>query len=160
MNGTGTRLMKSHHTCHAWQDWEEGDGDTLAPELLGDTQPTPACDVFSLGATLYELATGRGAPLPQKLWCRCVNAWHQIHPLLGPSQMLQRCPAKPRVRVQGWPGRDEPQASLHGAAGRCCCGNYARQNHQTAHHGVQPASCRGGMACCIPARWRCQNAQA
>ena len=40
------------------QDWEEGDGDTLAPELLGDAQPTPACDVFSLGATLYELATG------------------------------------------------------------------------------------------------------
>ncbi len=40
------------------QDWEEGDGDTLAPELLGDAQPTPSCDVFSLGATIYELATG------------------------------------------------------------------------------------------------------
>jgi len=54
------------------QDWEEGDGDTLAPELLGGAEPSPASDVFSLGASLYELATGarpgprlaRPAPLP------------------------------------------------------------------------------------------------
>ncbi len=40
------------------QDWEEGDGDYLAPELLQEANPTPAADIFSLGATLYECATG------------------------------------------------------------------------------------------------------
>ena len=40
------------------QDWEEGDGDYLAPELLSDDEPTPAADMYSLGATIYELATG------------------------------------------------------------------------------------------------------
>jgi serine/threonine protein kinase len=41
-------------------DWEEGDGDYLAPELLGPrAEPSPKADIFSLGATLYECATGR-----------------------------------------------------------------------------------------------------
>lgn len=40
------------------QDWEEGDGDYLAPELLQEAKPTPAADIFSLGATLYECASG------------------------------------------------------------------------------------------------------
>ena len=41
------------------QDWEEGDGKYVAPELLnGRIEPTPAADVYSLGATLYECATG------------------------------------------------------------------------------------------------------
>lgn len=41
-------------------DWEEGDGDYLAPELLGPrAEPSPKADIFSLGATLYESATGR-----------------------------------------------------------------------------------------------------
>ena len=40
-------------------DWEEGDGDYVAPELLkSGCEPTSAADVFSLGATLYECATG------------------------------------------------------------------------------------------------------
>ena len=42
----------------AAQDWEEGDGDYLAPELLHDAKPTPAADIYSLGATLFETATG------------------------------------------------------------------------------------------------------
>ena len=42
------------------QDWEEGDGDYLAPELLQEASPTPAADIYSLGATLYECATGVG----------------------------------------------------------------------------------------------------
>lgn len=41
------------------QDWEEGDGDYLAPELLSDDKPTPAADMYSLGATIYECATGK-----------------------------------------------------------------------------------------------------
>lgn len=45
--------------CILSQDWEEGDGDYLAPELLQESSPTPAADIFSLGATLYECATGR-----------------------------------------------------------------------------------------------------
>ena len=41
------------------QDWEEGDGDYVAPELLrAGGEPSPASDIFSLGATLYECATG------------------------------------------------------------------------------------------------------
>ena len=44
-------------------DWEEGDGDYVAPELLkSGTEPTPAADIFSLGATLYECATGDKLP--------------------------------------------------------------------------------------------------
>lgn len=47
------------------QDWEEGDGKYVAPELLdAGVEPTPAADIYSLGATLYECATG----MPQRLW--------------------------------------------------------------------------------------------
>lgn len=50
-------------------DWEEGDGDYVAPELLraASEQPRPAADIFSLGATLYQCATGRKLP-------RCVGS--------------------------------------------------------------------------------------
>ncbi len=45
------------------KDWDEGDGDYVAPELLKNCeQPTSAADVFSLGATLYECATGEKLP--------------------------------------------------------------------------------------------------
>jgi len=45
------------------KDWEEGDGDYVAPELLrSGGEPSPAADVFSLGATLYECATGKKLP--------------------------------------------------------------------------------------------------
>lgn len=41
-------------------DWQEGDGDYLAPELLGSSaQPTAAADIFSFGCTMYECATGQ-----------------------------------------------------------------------------------------------------
>lgn len=47
--------------------WEEGDGRYVAPELLSgssvsSSRPTPAADVFSLGAALFECATGRPPP--------------------------------------------------------------------------------------------------
>jgi serine/threonine protein kinase len=49
-------------TCygfHAQEWWEEGDGDYVAPELLRSKgAPSPAADIYSLGATLYECATG------------------------------------------------------------------------------------------------------
>ena len=50
-------------------DWEEGDGDYVAPELLraASEQPRPAADIFSLGATLFQCATGRKLP-------RCVGS--------------------------------------------------------------------------------------
>ena len=52
--------------CPLWlwvQDWEEGDGNYVAPELLSDqNELTPAADIYSLGATLYECATGKGFP--------------------------------------------------------------------------------------------------
>ena len=41
------------------QDWQEGDGNYVAPELLAHaTEPTAAADMYSLGATAYECATG------------------------------------------------------------------------------------------------------
>lgn len=44
-------------------DWEEGDGDYVAPELLkSGTEPSPSADIFSLGATLYECLTGEKLP--------------------------------------------------------------------------------------------------
>lgn len=46
-------------------DWEEGDGRYVAPELLrgpGETEPSSAADVYSLGAALYECATGHLLP--------------------------------------------------------------------------------------------------
>lgn len=50
-------------------DWEEGDGDYVAPELLraATEQPYPAADIFSLGATVFQCATGRKLP-------RCVGS--------------------------------------------------------------------------------------
>ena len=45
------------------QEWEEGDGRYLAPELLTDGDPTPAADIFSLGATLFQCITGELLPL-------------------------------------------------------------------------------------------------
>jgi serine/threonine protein kinase len=38
--------------------WEEGDGRYVAPELLRRSVPTPAADVYSLGATIMHSATG------------------------------------------------------------------------------------------------------
>ena len=40
------------------QEWEEGDGEYVAPELLRGCGPSPAADVYSLGATIYECLTG------------------------------------------------------------------------------------------------------
>ncbi|KFM25991.1 putative protein kinase [Auxenochlorella protothecoides] len=36
------------------RDWEEGDGDCVAPELLNGAEPGPPADMFSLGASLYD----------------------------------------------------------------------------------------------------------
>jgi membrane-associated tyrosine/threonine-specific cdc2-inhibitory kinase len=46
-------------------DWEEGDGGYVAPELLNlfpGEKPTASADVFSLGVTLYETASGKKFP--------------------------------------------------------------------------------------------------
>lgn len=49
------------------KDWEEGDGDYVAPELLkSGCEPSPAADVFSLGAALYECATGHKLPRKER----------------------------------------------------------------------------------------------
>ena len=46
---------------HLWRV-EDGDGEYVAPELLNlnaDEKPQPSCDIFSFGAMLYEVASGR-----------------------------------------------------------------------------------------------------
>ena len=44
-------------------DWQEGDGQYVAPELLSlSTDPTPAADIFSLGVMLYEVSAGKHLP--------------------------------------------------------------------------------------------------
>ncbi len=41
------------------QDWEEGDGDFVAPELLSrGAHAEASADIYSFGATMYELITG------------------------------------------------------------------------------------------------------
>ena len=46
------------------QDWEEGDGDYVAPELLRPgAHAESSADIFSFGATLYELSTGESRTL-------------------------------------------------------------------------------------------------
>ena len=66
----------TQHAMLPAQDWEEGDGDYLAPELLHDAKPTPAADIYSLGATLFETATGVLAPHDRVLPAcrRCMHA--------------------------------------------------------------------------------------
>lgn len=45
------------------EEWDEGDGDYVAPELLHEGHPpTRAADVYSLGATLFQCATGHRLP--------------------------------------------------------------------------------------------------
>ena len=44
------------------QEWLEGDGDYLAPELLTSEEPSFAADVYSAGATIYECCTGEPSP--------------------------------------------------------------------------------------------------
>ena len=68
----GQLLLQQCETCGA-QDWEEGDGKYVAPELLnGHMDPTPAADIYSLGATLYECATGDAVSF-SSFWCVKVN---------------------------------------------------------------------------------------
>ncbi len=53
--------LLTHAPLPLWlpQDWEEGDGDYVAPELLqARGEPSERADIFSLGASLYECATG------------------------------------------------------------------------------------------------------
>jgi serine/threonine protein kinase len=49
---------------------EEGDRKYLAPELLNDKSNLPAADVFALGISAYELASGRELPGGGETWQR------------------------------------------------------------------------------------------
>jgi len=83
------------------QDWEEGDGDYLAPELLQEANPTPAADIFSLGATLYECATGE--PNTMHLiglhdLCRIKSSTQSPQPSAAPGRQFCAVPASVRQR--------------------------------------------------------------
>ena len=113
-----------HVCCPAWrapdrarlpapapavQDWEEGDGDYVAPELLqAGGEPSPASDIFSLGATLLECATGavwssvgglRGASQQGGAGrCRRRACPHRAVRAAGCRGCVCQCPATPRHR--------------------------------------------------------------
>ena len=113
------------------QDWEEGDGDYVAPELLqAGCEPSERADIFSLGASLYECATGAGPGGKLGSWggsgqvrlgsCAELRLWAlgspAAHGLTCPSPPNQlRCPASPcpaaghkLPRSEGWgPGSAE-----------------------------------------------------
>ena len=47
---------------------EEGDGGYVAPELLAnEAAASPACDIYSFGATIYEVASGSRVPRATEL---------------------------------------------------------------------------------------------
>jgi serine/threonine protein kinase len=51
------------------QDVEEGDSRYMSMELLlGDKSDLRKCDIFSLGATLYEICLGRSLPMNGQEW--------------------------------------------------------------------------------------------
>ena len=73
-----------HSNALYLQDWEEGDGDYVAPELLKDTgKPSPAADVYSLGATLFECATGA-------CYCSSVHGSHHCCTGFSPAAFCIR----------------------------------------------------------------------
>lgn len=118
------------------QDWEEGDGHYVAPELLAsDTGlPTAAADLYSLGATLFECVTGARVPrsgrgscaLDQPVWDHFSAALRQlVQALLNPcppdrpsaQDVLDGIAALPigtllpplpavNARSKGWHGED------------------------------------------------------
>ncbi|EGC37955.1 hypothetical protein DICPUDRAFT_29443 [Dictyostelium purpureum] len=49
------------------KEGDEGDQVYMAPELLNDIR-TPAADIFSLGITLYEMATNYNLPKKGQMW--------------------------------------------------------------------------------------------
>ena len=111
------------HSCCCVQGWEEGDGAFLAPELLQvGVEPSTAADIFSLGATLYQCATGNmlqrqegpgpaQAPLPERppAFQQLVRSMLQPTPEGRPlaSQILQF------IQVQQ--GGEEEQGTEEGA---------------------------------------------
>lgn len=50
------------------QEWLEGDGNYLAPELLTEQEPTFAADVYSAGATIFECCTGLHHPVNSSIF--------------------------------------------------------------------------------------------
>ena len=74
------------------QDWEEGDGKYVAPELLSaDIEPTPAADIYSLGATLYECATGKAMHLFTGPFCcqAACQALQNLNPAQDPFAVCE-----------------------------------------------------------------------
>lgn len=61
-------------TARALQEWLEGDGNYLAPELLTSEEPTFAADIYSAGATIFECCTGTGP-----MSCLAITAWILPH---------------------------------------------------------------------------------
>jgi serine/threonine-protein kinase len=85
----------------------------LAPERLQGAPPAPACDVYSLGALLYEMLTGRpvySGALPEIL-DRCISGPMPIAPSkLVPTELDSRVDAFVMRALERNPERRHPTA--------------------------------------------------
>ncbi|KAL3132053.1 hypothetical protein ABBQ32_008671 [Trebouxia sp. C0010 RCD-2024] len=95
---------------HQW-DWEEGDGKYVAPELLdADVEPTPAADIYSLGATLYECATGETLPRSEPANCtqdpaldgRSASLRHTLQCMLQSDEAARPTAEELLAQVRNW----------------------------------------------------------
>jgi serine/threonine protein kinase len=70
------------------EDGQEGDTSYMAPELLSSEERHPSADIFSLGLTLYELASPCSWELPSEgsKWQELRNGSH------SPDLPRSRCP--------------------------------------------------------------------
>lgn len=128
---------------HLW-DWEEGDGDYVAPELLDlKNKASPAADMFSLGATLFECAVGRKLPrgVPQNM----AIAEMQNHSVSQPMQnmvaaLLNSNPdERPSAQVVA------QQAKLYGEALACSTAASIAASAATTQQSQAPTQPRSGF---------------
>ncbi|MFM8270841.1 MAG: protein kinase domain-containing protein [Gemmata sp.] len=104
---------------------DQGDLAYRAPECLMGDAATPAADVYSLGATLYEALTGRPAVDPNGLPSE-VTARAMARPARGPRERLPKLPAAVDALVRRAMARDPGERFPNPAAFEAAINALAR----------------------------------